>query len=203
MVVRKEECLVVRERALELSLCDGRGQRVRVEVTAGALASRHGAAHAGELEPGAFRLQGGDLVHVPPRAGAWGLAFRVLANDSHYQNLCSLFVTGYSEAQRQANGNTPYTTATVLPLGCTEVVRETPSEGVVWTFPWAETWAETPGLFHVYPQLGTLKVQGGKVTCAGAPRENAGLGVGGRIFPRSQSIRIGTPASLILRVEVA
>jgi len=199
--VRKEECLVVRERALELSLCDGRGQRVRVEVTAGALASRHGAAHAGELEPGAFRLQGGDLVHVPPRAGAWGLAFRVLANNSHYQDLCSLFVTGYSEAQQQANNNKPGTTACVLPIGSTEVVRETPGEALVWTFaPEASAHAR---LFHIHLQLGTLKMQGGEATCAGLPRDSAGRGAGARIFPHSQSIRIGTPVTLILRLEEA
>jgi len=88
MVIRREECLQVQERALVLSLCDSRGQRVRVEVTAGSLCSpfspRRGAAHAAELEPGAFYLRQGDLVHVPPRAGEWGLVVRVLANDSHY-----------------------------------------------------------------------------------------------------------------------
>jgi len=97
MTIAKEECLVVKERALVVNLCDGRGQRVRVQVTAGSLSSPHGAAHAGDLEPGTFRTVMGNLVHVPPRAGAWGLALRVLANDSHYQDLCSLFVTGYSE----------------------------------------------------------------------------------------------------------
>lgn len=197
MVIHREECLFVGERAVVVNLCDGRGQRVRVEVTAGSLASPHGAAHAAELEPGVFCRVGGDLVHRPPRAGAWGLAFRVLANNSHYQDLCSLFVTGYSEEQRVANGCKPYTTATVLPIGCTEVVRETPGEGVVWAFPPADSC-----LFHVHLQLGTLKTQNGEVTYAGAPREPADPDAAARVFPRSQSIRIGMPVSLILRLEV-
>ena len=86
----------------------------------------------------------------------------------------------------------------VLPLRCTEVVRETPGKGVVWAFP-----LENSCLFHLHLQLGTLKVQGDEVTCAGALREPAGPGVVARVFPRSQSIRIGTPVSLTLRLEEA
>jgi len=33
------------------------------------------------------------------------------------------------------NWGRPYTTTTVLPVGITEVVRETPGEGVLWAFP--------------------------------------------------------------------
>ena len=201
MAICKDECLVVQERALVMNLCDGRGQHVRVEMTAGSLSPSQCRAHAGDLEPGTFSLVDGDLVHVPPRAGAWGLAFRVLANDSHYQNLCSLFVTGYSEAQKQANNDKPLITACVLPIGSTEVVRETPGEALMWTFaPEASAHAR---LFHIHLQLGTLKTQGGEVTCAGLPRDNAGIGVGARSFPHSQSIRIGTPVTLILRLEEA
>ena len=80
-------------------------------------------------------------------------------------------------------------------------MHETPGEGVVWAFQPEDLLHAC--LFHVHLQLGTLKRQGGEVSCAGAPRENAGLGVGARTFPRSQSIRIGTPVSLILRLEEA
>ena len=109
-----------------------------------------------------------------------------------------MFVTGYSEEQRLANNNKPYTTATVLPIRCTEVVRETPGEGAVWTFPLTDS-----RLFHVHLQVGTLIKQGCGVSCAGAPRENAGTVEGARIFPHSQSIRIGTPVCLVLRLEAA
>lgn len=186
----------MQDRALVVNLCDGGGQRVRVEITAGALASPAGAVQASALEPGAFELDRGVLVHVPPRPGAWGLAFRVLANDSHYQDLCSLFVTGYSEDQRRANGNRPYTTATVLPIGCQEVVRETPGEGLVWASPLAAS-----HLFHLHLQLGTLKTQGSEVTCAGAPHALLCPGAPARVFPATGSRRIGTPTTLVLRLE--
>jgi len=104
MPISKEECLVVQERALVVNLCDGQGHQVRVEVTAGVLSTGPGVAHLTNLEPSAFSLRSGDLVHTPTSAGAWGLGFRVLANDSHYQDLCSLFVTGYTQEQRPPTG---------------------------------------------------------------------------------------------------
>jgi len=208
MTISKKEGLQVQERALVVHLCDGQGHNVRVEVTAGALSTGPGVAQLADLAPGAFCLRSGNLIHTPTSAGEWGLGFRVLANHSHYQDLCSLFVTGYTEEQKAANWDRPYTTATVLPIGSTEVVRETPGEGVLWAFPpRSDAFDADMGVhvFHIHLQLGTLRLQGVEGRCGGCPRKppvHTPAHTSTRLFAPSDSERIGSAITLLLHVEV-
>jgi len=207
------------ERALLVDLSDGCGGLVRVLVTAGHVPrpvyvdGRAVATDHADMTPGRFTLEDGGLTHLPVESGHWGLAFEVLeeGRTSAREDLRSLFVVGYSDKQKTENGGRPYTTATVMPTGCREVVRQTPSERELWATRLAPKGCKIErhdgmGVFNLSIQLGAEAppVVATSTTRSCVTRGRYAEVVPGmdskRVFQTTKHVRVGAPANLQFRI---
>jgi len=207
------------ERALLVDLPDGCGGLVKIRVTAGHVPrpayvdGRAVATDHADMTPGRFVLEDGCLTHLPVESGHWGLAFEMLeeGSTSTREDMRSLFIVGYSEKQKTQNGGRPYTTATVMPRGCREVVCQTPSERELWATRLAPKGGKIErhdgmGVFNLSIQLGA---EAPPVVSKGITRSSCTRGhyaevVPGmdsnRVFQTTKHVRVGTPVNLQFRI---
>jgi len=200
------------ERALLVDLSDGCGGLVKIRVTAGHVPrpayvdGRAVATDHADMTPGRFVLADGCLTHLPVESGHWGLAFEILGGGDR-----SVFVVGYSEKQKTQNGGRPYTTATVMPTGCREVVRQTPNERELWATRLAPKGGKIErhdgmGVFNLSIQLGAeaQPVVAKSTTRGCVTRGHYAEVVPGmdsnRVFQTTKHVRVGAPVNLQFRI---
>jgi len=217
--LRVTSALTCLERALIIDLSDGCGAVVKIRVTAGHVPrpvyvdGRAVATDHTDMTPGRFVMEDGCLTHLPMESGHWGLAFEMLdeGKTSGRNDLRSLFIVGYSDKQKTQNGGRPYTTATVMPTGCREVVRQTPNERELWATRLAPKGGKIErhdgmGVFNLSVQLGaepplvlTKSISRGSSTRGHYAEVVPGMD-SNRVFQTTKHVRVGAPVDLQFRI---